>query len=264
MFAGSLPSEKVIELLTLLHTIDDAIAAACWIQTTRLEPQVFTSVRGPEGDRLGQVFIDAPLKMMCERLFSLLEKIKVQSSAKADMLDSIDGLRAGRAALTRVTAGLEEFAEHARANIVAGLMSKVDELAKVCEERAPRWAHIASDDDYKPALAKRQLLKSPARNSLPDMANRLYTLVRDVEGGLKFMGMASLSEEVSDTLVNGSAVWEMCAATLAVIAACNILEEFATSPNGPSMASTFLASQRPRDFPKSLEGKLKSLAQQKR
>lgn len=96
------------------------------------------------------------------------------------------------------------------------------------------------------------------------MANRLYTLVRDVEGGLKFMGMAPLSEEVSDTLVNGSAVWEMCAATLAVIAACNILEEFATSPNGPSMASTFLASQRPRDFPKSLEGKLKSLAQQKR
>lgn len=111
---------------------------------------------------MGQVFIDAPLKMMCERLLSLLANIKVQPSTKADMLDSIDGLRAGRAALTRVTAGLEEFAEHARANIVAGLMSKVDELANVCEEQAPRWAHNASDDDYEPALAKRQLLKSPA------------------------------------------------------------------------------------------------------
>lgn len=221
---------------------------------------MYTVSQEPTKDALGCVSVDGSLKIMCQVLRDPTAADELASVS--GLLNSIDGLRAGAAAVARVMAGLDAFATMSRKAILSGIASKIDELAAVCEKRAPRWTHIVGDSDYKAALAKRQLLKSPARNILPDLSNRLYTLVADVEKDLTFVGIesAASADEVAESLANGSAVWEMCSMTISVIAATNILEEFGQCAAGKQMAVTFMGSPRPKGFPRILETRIKELA----
>ena len=135
---------------------------------------------------------------------------------------------------------------------------KLDESVTTTETVCPRWSHIINNDEYKSGLAKKQLLKSPARLTLPDNANKTWSLTESINNLQTSWKLceAMQKQHLAGSLENAAAVNEMAALCLSVTAACNIIEDFGPTQAGQDMATEFLTSPRPKGFPKILEKKL--------
>ena len=262
MYEGCISSPEVLHcLFEYLHGMGTVFALACYLQVKHLQHKSFTVTSSAAKQQMASLTVDSKLKEVFEYFDTELRRLSADLDKHRASFDKVVGLTVGPSCLAACLDACERFAQKASDRVWQGLGEKVDELSAACESLSPRWTHIIGEDQYLSSLAKRQLLKAPGRAKLPQTSYKLSTLL---EGTTLLPWLkppaSDISTGLSDTWANAGAVYGMASLAIAVMAACNILEEFTGAPEQPRMAKEFMARPRPKSFPKILETKLEEHA----
>jgi len=265
MFHGTLEVSKVLDLLEVSHWFCSSWAAALWLRHRHLGTgdgavSVY-SVTEARGAQLATAAIDQGLKTTFTFLSDSTSSLEKNSLNNLAAIDLVPGACFNNTRFKACLSGLQDFLGEARLCTMRKIATAIEDLAAGCEAVCPRWAHIVSNDQYKPALAKRQILNAPGRQKLPDAANKLEGFM-DKTSLQKWLGFSdSQREEIfGDATSMGEATLEMAMLTIAVAAAVNIVEDFGATPRGVAMAKEFVKTPRPKNFPKVLDTKVGELA----
>lgn len=118
------------------------------------------------------------------------------------------------------------------------LLASVETFADSVLTAMPRWDHIITNRVYNSDLARRQLLQHPLRATLGDKISSLSVY--------KDLALDILTELGSQDIANrpvalgaGESL-DIASATMSIMAACNVYEEFRNSSRGADMAHTLL------------------------
>lgn len=127
--------------------------------------------------------------------------------------------------------------------------------------KTPRWDHIANSKSYNSALA-RKLLEHPSRGKLADSVAALgghLDQVQKFHVGIESSSTDRAAEpEFVAACMAAEGALETAKVCIAVIAACNVVEDFASNPKGSQMAQSLLSKSV--GLPDALKKRLKTIA----
>ena len=139
--------------------------------------------------------------------------------------------------------------------LAASLKLMADDTATL-EAKAPRYQHIITKQKYNGKLAKVQLLDNVVVTVLPGMINMHFELVASISKYVSEWSLGSASDLLE--FQGAQAAIDLGNQVMAVIAAVNVVENFASDPRGPAMAEQLL--EKKSDYPASLKDRLKAIA----
>lgn len=122
----------------------------------------------------------------------------------------------------------------------ASVLKSLDIMSDAMLKSMPRWDHLINSRTFNSSLVKRQLLESPLRRALPD---RIRDLAMHKEGIEDYLHQAAAEAELPELaeVTASEAALSLANQTMAVIAAANILQDFAGTARGREMAEQMMA-----------------------
>lgn len=242
------------------------VSWCCFIQSAYFEKQAFiVSGSGGKATSQGDQRVVDPyfVKLMAQLRKTVHSMSEQSSTLKASLTKDNVTIHFTGEVMQRLLTALMAWLDLAQRRCFKELALKLDEQATACEAASPRWNHIITNDSYKGNLARRQLLSEKTRTALPVAESRLASLLESIKSLPVLWNLGKSAEEVnelSESVTNAQSIAQMSADAMTIVAACNIVEEFGATAQGKAHAQTFLAANKMANFPKSLDARLRQIA----
>lgn len=130
------------------------------------------------------------------------------------------------------------------------------DLASTFLDLVPRYDHIVTARMYNSLRARRQLLEHLRRHMLPDKLSQLGLFADNSKDFLHdYFGVEQYPIEYDSAM----SALEVGQKTVVILAAVNIIEDFASNTRGPDMARTMLRSASASSLPEVLRQSLEQI-----
>lgn len=267
VFHGEQGTVQIMDIFSMLHSAYQTCAVFCWVFQKYLRTggaPIMVTIEAKGAD-LASMTPDRDFKAAFEFARGTMSNFKQDANRSMTMMNGISGLRFNGLGAQHMLAGLDAILGQAQVVALQRFAAVVEEQATLCEQLCPRFSHIISDEEYKATLAKRQILRAPGRQRLPDAANKLESLMTAAKLEV-WLGTQPFASEpwLHDARSLAESTLEMANLAIAVTAACNLIEDFSGSTECIGMAKEFLKEARPKGFPRILVTKVEEIAKRKK
>ena len=132
--------------------------------------------------------------------------------------------------------------------------------ADVLEQSTPRWQHIVNDKEYRPILAKRQLLGHPKRSTLPVIKDQLFDALAAMAQLHTTLGIPSpnVHPKTQEFYEHAEKVRKDADEALDSMAGVSVVEEFGKPEEANVLAPQLLSEWKGQKKPESLLNKLRA------
>jgi hypothetical protein len=261
---GNLGVEAVSATMEVIAKFATCLAIASGLATKLFDKNAFV-MKNPSGTEDTQI-VHPVLVMMMHELFEKATQLKKELTDDTyTMASSVFMTVFPKASMLQLVMIILQWHSFAENYALGKLVGHLEVSAAACETTCPRWSHIISADIYKGNLAKRQLLEGQTRAQLPPATEKLRAFFRSLTDLGDSWPLEKPVAEMAisaDACSNVAGILDMAAEAMTIVAACNIIEDFAKTSEGKRMATQFLQLNEMKNFPKILESKLKHIASQ--